>query len=43
MADKQSVLQCLESMKVVELKHYLKSKGVKITGKKKADLIARYF
>ena len=32
---------CPERMKVVELKHVLKSRDVRITGKKKADLIAR--
>ena len=43
MADKQATLLCSESMKVVELKHYLKSKGIEVSGKKKVDLIARYF
>ena len=41
MADEKSTFPCPESMKVVELKYYLKSKGVKADGKKKAELIAR--
>ena len=41
MASRDIELLCPEEMKVVELKHLLKKRGVKVTGKTKADLIAR--
>ena len=41
MTDKKSTLPCPESIKIVELKYYLKSNSDKAAGKKKAEFIAR--
>ena len=42
MADGISIGNDLNRFKVVELKEWLKTRGVKTSGKKKADLIKRY-
>ena len=42
MADGISNGKDLNRFKVVELKEWLKTRGVKTSGKKKADLIKRY-
>ena len=42
MADGISIGKVLNRSKVIELKEWLKIRGVKTSGKKKADLIKRY-
>ena len=42
MADRITDEKSLQSLKVVELKEWLQRRGVKTSGKKKADLIKRY-
>ena len=42
MADSITDEKSLQSLKVIELKEWLQRRGVKTSGKKKADLIKRY-